>query len=112
MGLSSCISQRPLGDLNPITNERVEVSNASFERKVNGLGTTYVIGSTIAGGYLGYKQKWITNVGNGREETVTATNVTIGILSGFGFSMLTNQIVRGKKIKPIKHTTRHFSKEA
>ena len=105
ISISSCTSYRIMYqtvDQNDY-NMRIEIKDPQYNKKLNYLGTGLSLGSTTAGGYLGYRNE-IVKYNNKENEQVTSVyaNAAIGSVIGYGVSSLINYIIwkQGKRISP------------
>lgn len=97
----SCVSNKPIGREQAYSNQRVKVSNAKFDRKINALGVGTMVGMSVLGGYVGSKSNLISTYENGNKESISSANIALGTLTGFGISYLINLGLKGKGIKRI-----------
>lgn len=105
--LNSCVGLKPVGDVHYPTgdsNNRVQVSNARYKKKINGVGISTIALGTAGAGLVGYNSNLIGIYSEGERNTNQYLNMGVGAVAGFGVSYRINLASLGKqKYKPLQN---------
>ncbi|MBK8563734.1 MAG: hypothetical protein IPN76_10440 [Saprospiraceae bacterium] len=98
---TGCIGKRAIGLVAPVPgdpNERLTVSNAYFERKINAVGAGTILLSTAASAYVGSNSNIISSYRkDGSVSTNKLLNGAVGAGAGFGLSYSISYMAKGKE---------------
>ncbi|MCB9267735.1 MAG: hypothetical protein H6558_22145 [Lewinellaceae bacterium] len=102
--LSSCVVSKPdasyISDLD--YNQRVEIRNAHYKRRISPLGVGALVAGTAAGGYLGYQSDVIVRQEGDVREPVAEANAAIGALLGFAAVNMTHYLLGLNRTKRVE----------
>ena len=102
--MSSCASFKPIAsDISDADyNQRVEIKNPRYKKKLNAIGLTFDVAAPVAGAIAGYSlDPFVTQTDEGRKG-VPAGGAVLGALLGSGLSYASHAIGKYGSTAPPK----------
>ncbi len=95
---TNCATYKPDSDrlIGADRNGRYIIKNPHYQKRINAIGVSSIVVSTLAGGYGGYKSNLVTYYNDGQKmESMKYVDAGIGALVGFSVSYLANYLIGG-----------------
>jgi hypothetical protein len=94
----------------PDYNNRVEVSDAHFDKVITPIGVTSIVATTLGSGYWAYSNNLIQYSDGNKIVTSKVGNAILGAAIGFGTSYTLNKLLGWGKTKPSTDPTEWIKK--